>query len=409
MLHSGSEQHYFGDDRAVPFQAYGHFCHWLPVNRPDQFLLIRPESKPVYFQVLPNDFWYDQHIENEPWWAEQFELVRLSKVSELVDHLPGSGLVYLGEAPVLAQMVGAEADSDASAALRHYLDYQRAYKSGYEIEQLQEAATRALKAHVAARELFLEGGSEYEIHQAYLSSCQALEDETPYTNIVALNEKSAILHYQQKRRSRLPDNSVLLIDAGCRINNYGSDITRTSATSTAHPVFHELLAAMETLELELVDSVRPGLPYPDLHSQALAGVADMLISTGICRAGREALLDQQIPQLFMPHGVGHLLGVQVHDVGGHQKNIAGEQQPPPPHSPALRNTRTMTENMVFTVEPGCYFIPLLLEPERESARGSVMNWPLIEQLYACGGIRIEDNIVVTATGHRNLSRPARTS
>ena len=406
LIHSGSEQHYFGDDRAVPFQAYGHFCHWLPVNRPDQFLLIRPDSKPVYFQVIPSDFWHDQHIDNESWWADQFEVVQLSSVSELANHLPRSGLAYLGEAPMLAQMLGIDCEGDAVNALRFYLDYQRACKSGYEIEQLQEAAGRALTAHAAAQAVFLEGGSEYEIHQAYLASCLALEDETPYTNIVAINEKSAILHYQQKRRSRLKDNAVLLIDAGCRVNNYGSDITRTTATDAAHPVFHELLAGMEALELQLVAAVKPGLPYPELHSQTLAGIADLLIATGVCSGSADALIEQHIPQLFMPHGVGHLLGVQVHDVGGHQKNSAGEQQAPPLHSPALRNTRIMAENMVFTVEPGCYFIPLLLEPERQGSRAKVFNWELIEQLYPCGGIRIEDNIVVTAQGHRNLSRAA---
>lgn len=405
LIHSGSEQHYFGDDRAVPFQAYGHFCNWLPVNRPEQFLLYEPGNRPIYFQVVPSDFWHDQQIENEPWWADQFDIVQLSNVSELGAHLSASGIAYLGESSDMARELGLVYAETAVEALRSYLDYHRAWKSGYEIGQLQAAVDKALMAHQVARDSFLAGGSEFEIHHAYLAACKAQEQETPYTNIVAINEKSAILHYQQKRTDRLNDSRVLLIDAGCRVNNYGSDITRTTATDTAHPVFHELLAGMEKLELEIVASVRPGINYVELHEQALAGVADLLIATGICAGNVEGLLAQQIPQLFMPHGVGHFLGVQVHDVGGHQSNIAGEQIPPPAHSPALRNTRVLSENMVFTIEPGCYFIPLLLEAERDSDRGKQFNWGLIEQLYPCGGIRIEDNIVVTGNGQRNLSRP----
>ncbi len=412
LLHSGSEHHYYGDDRGVPFQAFGHFCHWLPVNRPDQFLLIRPDQRPVYFQVVPSDFWYDQHIDNAPWWAEQFDIVQLASVSELAAQLPNQNLAYLGESARLARELGLatehgeneSSDCKSVTALRNYLDYHRACKSLYEITQLQSAAQRALHAHEVAHDAFLAGGSEYGIHMAYLAACEAQEHETPYTNIVAINEKAAILHYQHKRSASQSSNAVLLIDAGCRVNNYGSDITRTTASEAAHPVFHHLLQGMQQLELDIVAAVRPGISYVSLHEQALRGVAALLTETGICNATSDEMMAMQLPQLFMPHGVGHLLGIQVHDVGGHQADFTGTRLPPPAHSPALRNTRTLCEDMVFTIEPGLYFIPLLLEAERNSERGRTLNWPLIDALYYCGGIRIEDNVLVTAEGYRNLSR-----
>lgn len=410
LIHSGSEQHYYGDDRGVPFQPYGHFCHWLPINRPDQFLLIRPAQRPVYFQIIPSDYWYDQQISNESWWAEQFEVIQLASVNELAEYLPKAQIAYLGESASLARAFGLESEHgpDAGSPARHlrlFLDFQRACKSPYEVGQLQAAVDNALHAHRVARDTFLDGGSEYDVHMAYLGACRLQEHETPYTNIVAINEKSAILHYQHKRTAALANNAVLLIDAGCRVNNYGSDITRTTATDKAHPVFHELLAGMERLELAIVDAVRPGIPYVQLHEQALLGVAELLNATGISTASADELVEREIAQLFMPHGVGHLLGVQVHDVGGHQASIGGDTLPPPSHSPALRNTRTLSEDMVFTIEPGLYFIPLLLEAERDSAKGKSLNWSLIEDLYPFGGIRIEDNVLVTASGCRNLSRP----
>ena len=161
---------------------------------------------------------------------------------------------------------------------------------------------------------------------------------------------------------------------------------------------------MEYVEQELVNLVKPGVAYPDLHSDAMTKIGKLLLDLSICFGSLEALLQDEIPQLFMPHGVGHLLGVQVHDVGGHLKDMNGSIELPPAHSPFLRNTRVMSENMVFTVEPGCYFIPNLLEAQRNTKKGKLINWKIIEQLYPYGGIRIEDNILVTKDGPENLTR-----
>ncbi len=404
LIHSGSESRYFADDRIIPFQAYGHFLHWLPLNRPDQFVYIAPMQQAIYFQVVPQDFWYEQTIMTESSWDEQFKIIRLTSAGELGKHLPNARITYLGAETEFASSIGIHTDLINPDALLAYLDFQRAIKTDYELEQLREANRAGLLGHAAARESFLLGGSEYDIHMAFLNACGILEEQSPYTNIVALDEKSAILHYQHKRRDCAQASQVLLIDAGCRVNGYGSDITRTSIKETANTVFKSLLTGMEKLEQELVCRIKPGMAYQDLHDAALAGVADLLIEHDLCKQPPAALIDQNIPQLFMPHGVGHLLGIQVHDVGGQQKDIAGGSSPPAEHSPALRNTRIMEENMVFTVEPGLYFIPLLLEAERNQARGKFINWELVDALYPCGGIRVEDNVRVTEQGVENLTR-----
>lgn len=403
LLHSGSAAHYYADDREISFQAYGHFLNWIAVNRPDQFLLIRPGQKPIYYQVVPSDFWYEQEIQADPMWLQSFEIVRLESVAQLGAQLTAQPLVYLGDKPAIANSLGIDESLCNPQKLLHFLDFHRAWKSDYEIEQLKEANRLALIGHEAARECFLAGGSEYDIHLAYLSACKILEDETPYTNIVALNEKSAILHYQNKRRSG-EDNRVLLIDAGYRVRGYGSDITRTAASDSAHPLFKSLLSGVEALELDLIAQVVPGKSYVEIHLAALHGVADLLVELEICSGSREALWDAQLPQLFMPHGVGHLLGINVHDAGGHMQDESGATLAPPAHSPMLRNTRTMTENMVFTIEPGCYFIPMLLEPERTQKRGKLINWEVVEQLYSHGGIRVEDNVRVGTGAAENLTR-----
>ena len=407
LVHSGVEKHYYGDDRGVPFQAYGHLLHWIPVNRPNQFVFFRPGDKPIYFQIVPSDFWYEQEIHMEPAWEEQFTVVRLSTLDELSGTLKQYSIAdtaYIGEDSAVAAALGFSKELINPQSLISYLDYSRAVKSDYELDQLRSANRLALLGHSAAKSCFLAGGTEYEIHMAFLQATQNLEDECPYTNIVALNEKAAILHYQFKRKINQDRGRVLLIDAGCRVRAYGSDITRTSVSDDAHPTFKSLVREMEKLELALVSEVEPGKTYQSLHTSTLQRIARVLVDHDICTGSVEEVIDLKIPQLFMPHGVGHLLGIQVHDVGGHQSDKAGTRLPPPDDSPALRNTRVMEQDMVFTVEPGLYFIPLLLEAERDSAKGKKLNWKQIDELYPCGGIRIEDNIRVTDERAENLTR-----
>jgi len=415
VLHSGSEQFFYADDQAAPFRAYGHFAHWLPVNRPDQLLLIRPGKRPVYFQICPRDFWYEQDDHLDDWVAAQFDVQVFSDsgkaAASLSSQLPGvaaARIAFLGEESAWAETAGIPPGGHNPPALLRWLDYQRAFKSPYEAACIRHANRHALTGHTAARHAFLDGGSEYDIHMAYLQACRILDDETPYTNIVALDEKAAILHYQNKRRSPAPDSQVLLLDAGCRSQGYCSDITRTSTRPHTPALFVALVEAMQTLQTDLIETVAPGVPYPDIHAAAQRGICRILLDHDICHGSLDTLVALNMGGLFMPHGVGHLLGIQVHDVGGKQIDVRGAFRPAPADHPALRTTRTLEESQVFTIEPGLYFIPQLLDYERaagsDSARAGHINWRLVESLLPLGGIRIEDNVMVTPTGVENLTR-----
>ncbi len=408
LLHSGSEADYYADDQAIPFRAHGHFLHWLPVNRPEQMVLFVPGEKPFYFQVVPQDFWYEQTIAMDDWWADSFQVQTFEQASAVKSLLATRGrIAFLGQHTAFARAVGIDPSLHNPPSLLHWLDYQRAYKTPYEVEQLKAANRLALTGHTAAQQAFEDDGNEYDIHQAFLLACNILETESPYTNIVALNEKAAILHYQNKRRSAAAangSNQVLLIDAGCRINNYCSDITRTHTQAHTPQIFRSLVTAMEVLQQELIEQIIVGRPYLDLHVAAHEGICEILMQHEIIRGSYDELMNEAISAIFLPHGLGHLLGIQVHDVGGRQCNRHGDLLPPPAEYPALRNTRTIEPGQVFTIEPGLYFIPSLLNKERSSARGKLINWQLIEQLIPLGGIRIEDNVLVTARGAQNLTR-----
>ena len=407
LIYSGAEQYYYADDQAVSFRAYGHFCHWLPVNRPDQAVLIVPGRRPVYFQVIPPDYWYDQTIVNASWWADEFDIVTLNNIEQVRSTLRHpEKLAFLGESKSLAMAMGIETPRINPQMLLHNLDFGRATKTAYEIEQIRSANRLALQGHEVSRNRFLDGGGEYDIHMSYLQACQLTEQECPYTSIVALDEKAAILHYQHKRRHRPQDGEgqILLIDAGHRVNNYCSDITRTTVKPGCNTLFSQLLTGMEAIEKRLAAAVRPGISYVDIHRSAMQQLAALAIELEIISCSMEEAMALNLPGLFMPHGVGHLLGLQVHDVGGHLKSADGTASPPPAEYPFLRNTRTLAPDMVFTIEPGFYFIPLLLDPERDSAKGRHLNWGLIDSLIPFGGIRVEDNVRVTADAGENLTR-----
>jgi Xaa-Pro dipeptidase len=135
-------------------------------------------------------------------------------------------------------------------------------------------------------------------------------------------------------------------------------------------------------------------------------VAAILVDAGLVRGDPEAAFSDGLTDHFFPHGLGHLIGLQTHDVGGHLASSAGGQKAPPARHPALRLTRTIEVDQVFTIEPGVYFIPSLLDQLRGRPEGSRVNWSAVSALLSAGGVRIEDNVRVLATGVENFTRDA---
>ena len=234
-----------------------------------------------------------------------------------------------------------------------------------------------------------------------------VDEDLPYTTIVALNEMGAILHYHGKR-TEPRHGAVLLLDAGARHHAYASDITRTVTAPHCDPRFTALVASLEKTQQELCALVRPGLHYGEFHHQAHFKIADILLEHGLLHdTDRDEAVAKGFTKPFFPHGLGHHLGIQVHDVAGKQLGPDGAPAPQPPEHPFLRTTRMIEAGNVFTVEPGLYFIPMLLRPFRtgdKMVHSAKFDWALIDALAPFGGIRIEDNVLVTQDGHQNLTR-----
>lgn len=401
VVSSGAPFTYFADDQDAPFHPVGHFAHWCPLEGPHHVLVLEPGKKPRLIRFAPEDYWYEPATLGTPFWLSQLELEEAGTVDAIWEALGRpKNAAYVGNETERARDAGLTVNPDRLVAR---LDWDRAYKTDYELRCLDEASELGAKGHVAAKAAFESGASELEIHYAFVQGLGVTDPELPYPTIVALNEKAAFLHYETKRDVR--DQDVLLIDAGGQVRGYASDITRTHVRAPCDARFAALVEGMETLQRELCDEVTPGRPFGELHHRAHLKIAALLQASGVLRADAEEAVSLGLSRPFFPHGLGHHLGLQVHDVGGHLADASGRKVPPPDSYPHLRNTRTIEPRHVFTIEPGLYFIEMLLREYREGEHAEKLNWKLIDELAPLGGIRIEDDVVVTEDGHRNLTRP----
>lgn len=404
LVTSGTPHTYFADDQDATHKVTPHFAHWAPLAGPHHLLRLQSGRKPLLVRVAPEDYWYERVTLGKPFWSHRFDLREVGDIEKAFSLCRCDGRVaFITDNLADARLRGFAGDAVNPPALLARLDWDRSTKSDYEVACLTEATRRAAKGHLAAKASFEEGGSELDIHHAYLTAVGCTEAELPYPTIIAHDEKAAILHYTGKRTTRR--GKVLLIDAGASYLGYGADITRTYVGRGAHSVFRNLLAGMEKLQRELCERVVPGLAYVDLHRQAHLLIGQLLHESGVLAVSGEEALAEGLTRAFFPHGLGHFLGLQVHDVAGRQQAPAGGSVMPPPEFPHLRTTRIIEPGQVFTIEPGLYFIAMLLRDLQSGPKRKLVDWKLVAELSACGGIRIEDNVLVTATGHRNLTRP----
>jgi Xaa-Pro dipeptidase len=400
VIGSGFPHRQFLDDMHAPYYPNPHFKYWAPLEKaPGSFIVFKPGNKPKLLFLQPEDYWHKPpETPNEPW-VECFDLHIVRTPQEAQAQIPQAA-VFIGEAFHGQDTFGFKAANPAT--LLAQVHYARAVKTPYELACLRQASRIAARGHDSARASFAAGLSEYHTHLAYLAATGHMESELPYHNIIAHNDAAAILHYTELRRQPAQPLKTLLIDAGGQYRGYAADVTRTHTVDTG--VFGELHARLDGLEQQLCAMVVPGVSYPSIHEAAHAKIAEALCALKIITCSVDAALERGLTRVFFPHGIGHLLGLQVHDIGGHQTDANGTITPPPANHPFLRLTRPLEAGVVVTIEPGIYFIPMLLNQARQAGLHSDLNLALIETLLPLGGVRIEDNVVATAEGAVNLTR-----
>lgn len=404
VISSGAQHMQFLDDMPYPYQVSAQFKAWLPVTRaPYSWLVYTPGARPKLIYLQPHDYWHVVPEVPNGYWVEHFDIEIIRDGRDAAALLPKN----ITRCAIIAepQVVLGDYVPNNPPVLINYLHYHRAYKTDYELVLMRVASKLGARAHRAAEAAFHQGKSEYDIQLAYLAVAHQGENELPYSNIICLNEHGAILHYTDQQRFPPAQIHSFLIDAGASFHGYASDITRTYAAPHASE-FQSLIDAVNVAQQGFCAKVRVGQSYSELHLHAHHVLAGILREQGFIRMNAESAVESGISSTFFPHGLGHFLGVQVHDVGGFQNNVAGDIIAKPAAHPYLRLTRSIEPRQVMTIEPGIYFIDMLLAKLKAGAYAQDVVWDKVNAFRRYGGIRIEDNVVCTADAPENLTRDA---
>ena len=404
LIAAGRPAYQFLDDRNYPFAVNPHFKHWLPVTKaPGSWIVYTPGKRPKLIYLQPHDYWHVVPEAPAGYWVDHFDIVIVREAKEAGAHLPRdpARCAILGES---AAAVDGYAPNNPAAVL-DYLHYQRSCKTAYELALLRVASKLGARAHRAAEAAFRAGASEFDINVAYMAAARQTDNELPYGNIVALNEHAAVLHYTELEHAPPAHLHSFLIDAGASFHGYASDITRTYAAPGADE-FQALIDAVDDAQQGFCAQVRAGQSYPELHIHAHHVLAGLLREHGFLRMSAESAVESGVSSVFFPHGLGHPIGLQVHDVAGFQASDAGGSIARPPGHPYLRMTRALEPGMVVTIEPGLYFIDMLLAGLKEKPAAKDVVWDKVDAFRKYGGIRIEDDVVCTEGDPENLTRAA---
>jgi len=279
--------------------------------------------------------------------------------------------------------------------LRDALDELRLFKDVGELTLMRKAAIATDNGHLAAMRFAKPGLFEYQVQaemerEFHLAGCALLG----YNSIVAAGKNGAVLHYHHNA-DKLRAGDLLLIDAAAEYRGYTADVTRTFPVSgrftrKQRDVYEVVLAAQE----RCIDHARAGHTTMDLQHLSERVLAEGLRDLGLLRGSTDELVTSRAIKVFYPHGIGHTLGLDVHDVKGSKKRVLPNRR-----DSKVRFRARLEAGFVITVEPGIYFIPALLhDPEaRKKQRGRV-NFAKAESYLELGGIRIEDDVVIREEG-----------
>jgi Xaa-Pro aminopeptidase len=380
-------------DRTYPFYAHSEYFYLTDRNRPGGVLAFDPAEG--WFDFVTPITEEDRLWSGAPAQAQQ----GLTTV-EMADWLASRSarpIAWLGAAPP---------DTRSSATLveelRAGLDRVRRPKDALELERMRIAALATRAAFAAAVPSLRDGVSEREVQiELETAAFRGGGDAMAYDTIIGSGTNSAVLHFAPTARV-LRTGELVLIDAGAEYRCYASDVTRTYPVGGqfGSQLQEELHGVVRAAELAAIGRCSAGTEWRDVHLTAALVIADGLVSAGILRGAPDSLVQSGAVWMFFPHGVGHLVGLGVRDAGG----MLLERRDDPPPFPHLRIDLPLQPGMVVTVEPGVYFVPAILQdPERRRRHRDEVDWDLVDRELDFGGIRIEDNVLITDGGREVIT------
>ncbi|WP_441001237.1 aminopeptidase P family protein [Fodinibius sp. SL11] len=405
----GAELMYRNDtDYEFPFRQESNFWYLTGVNEPDFHLVLDLKNQDYHLFAPKRDAQYavwhgrvktKDHLQDE---YQPDHLHYESKLPQVLKDIDPDKIYCLNqEQSEFIEQFERELPIDLET-LEDALTHCRVFKTGWELDQMREAARVNNIAHTAVLEALEPGKYEHEMKAVfdYHQIKNGLMQDA-YNGIFAAGENSAILHYVENNRE-IKDGDLFLIDAGFECNGYSSDFTRTYPANGAFTDSQaEIYEAVLEAQKQVIEASEPDVKMEDLHILAARVMMQGLKDANIVKGSIDDIMEEDIFALFFPHGLGHFLGLDTHDVGGYPKGVERIDRP---GIKFLRTRRTLQPGMVLTIEPGLYFVPALLEPALEDDTASkFLNASKLKEMMDLGGVRIEDNIIVTDDGYENMT------
>ena len=434
IISSGELIKNFVDDQCYPFKCNPYFTYFCPIDEPYHFIHIKannPDDCKLYLFEF-DDFWHPKSTAAKNPFSDFFKVEIYTETncrcSFLSSKTPkASNLAFIGyEAQTLTNLQNPK-------NLLNELNALRMVKSDFELHCMKMACMRAKVAHHALKNAVHSYNSfnysERDYFFIYSQSVNKIFSQFPYPPIIACNQNASFLHYH--RRSKKPPllPVSILIDAGVSACGYASDVSRTylyeldqikqivkknqgsdfvkDFSEDAYNVFALMLDSLKKLHSNLINSAAKGLDYNDLTNDAVNGIWSILTNHGIISAPNITKKDRyNLTRVFFPHSLGHMLGLQVHDVFYYNCNKNDNLD-----VTKSRGIRKLQVGNVFTIEPGIYFISMLFDKWFQKNSNLVKNKSIIidnkllNNLYLFGGMRWEDNIYINSQGKsENLSK-----
>lgn len=379
-------------DRTYPFRSHSEYFYFTDSERPGGVLAFDPQEGWVDFvaPVTKEELLWSGGVEGRDGG------VPVTELPAWLEARKGRRIGVLG-----APVSGAEADAELEPGLRYELNDVRRRKDEVELERMR-AAERATSAGFAAVQPLLRPGvSEREVQiELEAEFFRAGADFLGFDTIVAGGPNTAVLHFAPTARA-FGEGELVLIDAGAEVQAYSSDITRTySASGTLDPEQAELHALVRAAGVAATQASIAGTEWRDVHRTAALVIGEGLVDFGLLRGEPGSLLEQGAVTIFFPHGIGHMVGLGIRDAGDVLESRDGMY----PGYPRLRFDRPLEPGHVVTVEPGIYFVPSLLrDRELRGRHRDTVDWERTDRMLDFGGIRIEDNVLVTEDGFEVLT------
>jgi Xaa-Pro aminopeptidase len=375
LVHAGEEIPVPGrGDRTYPFRSHTEYLYLTDRERPKGVLAFDPGEGWIEFvnPVTPEELL---------WTGLEGDREGVPEGTRALDELED----WLGERP--ARRLGATDEPDEE--LRNELIRVRRPKDDVELERMRvaEAATRAGFADLVR--MIEPGVTERELQVSLEATfLRSGADFLAYESIVAAGDHSAVLHFSPTSRE-LEAGRLLLVDAGAEYRGYASDVTRT------YPIGGELdgeqRLVWETVRRALeaaIDTCTPGVEWREVHRTAALIVGEGLVELGVLRGEAETLLESGAITLFLPHGIGHMVGLGIRDAGVATDEIRDQV----PGFPRMRLDIPLQPRHVWTVEPGIYFVAPLLARHRDRTD---VDWDRVDSMLGFGGVRIEHDVLIT--------------